>query len=180
MSIPTDKPHIWDGRPSHLIRLHIYTMWGAIAVGAAGLFFALPGLLEPLGLSPAALEYVPYAKALALGIAIYAAGVIGWTWLNLKYTYFLVTPDTIFSRRNWFSGDYDTLWLNRVIDVKAERPLWYRMLGLGRVRVISLDRSDPEFLIDGISDALTLKHLLNDLANEQGQAAGTRAIDTGA
>lgn len=176
MSTHNQENVVWEARPSHWVQADTYLICLALAVGCGYLAFAIPGFLEGTGLP---VEVGEYARIALLVVVIGAALRMGWVWLNLRYTHYVLTEKTLYTRTNWLSGDHDTLWVHLIRDVRAEMPLHLRIIGLGRVVVDSMDRTHPQLILDGIRKPKDLKLRLNEMALHQGPEHGTRVIDTG-
>lgn len=176
MSAPDHEKVIWEARPSHWIKADVYLICLGLAAACGYLAFALPGLLSGLEVPTQALKY---ARMALLAIAGGALLWIGWVWLNLRYTHYVLTETTLYTRRNWLSGDHDTLWVYLIRDVRAEMPLHLRVIGLGRVVIEGMDRSDPVLVLHGVRMPKDLKLKLNEMALRQGPERGTRVLDTG-
>lgn len=114
-----------------------------------------------------------------VAIPILAAVAAGWTAINIYYTRWILTEDTLHSRQNFFQGDYDTLWLYVIRDVGASRPLFYRLFGLGWVNLVTMDRTHPTLRIGLIPDAGNLKLKINEMARKSALDHETRVIDWG-
>ncbi|MBN1126627.1 MAG: PH domain-containing protein [Sedimentisphaerales bacterium] len=63
----------------------------------------------------------------------------------LKSIYYEVTVDRIEWGRGLLHRKMDNLDMFRVIDLKMERSIWDRLLGIGTIQLKSRDESDPDF-----------------------------------
>jgi hypothetical protein len=65
----------------------------------------------------------------------------------LKSMFYRLTPDRLEYHRGLFGRKVDNIDLFRVTDYKMDRSLLDRILGIGTIKLFSLDKTDPEFLI---------------------------------
>lgn len=178
--VPEGKEIIWQGRPSHMVMLNQYT---ALFSGAViSIFLANQGLdtivqlVPELNQVPEFLEWFPKIMWALAGLMMLMFAAI---FINLQYTSYALTEDTIFTRTNFLRGDHDTLWVHLIRDVRAEMPLYLRIIGLGHVVIHSLDRTNPTLTLKGLREAKKVKNLLNDMARYQAAQHGVRGIDVG-
>jgi hypothetical protein len=68
--------------------------------------------------------------------------------LRLKMTRYEVTADRIEYSRGLVERAVDNLDMFRVIDLKLRRSLLDCVLGIGRVELITTDKTDPEFAFE--------------------------------
>lgn len=179
-AVPEGKEILWQSRPSHMVLLNQYL---ALLCGAViSIYMATDGLQIILGIVPelrGSEEFMEWFPLIMWGMAITMVVVFAATFINLQYTRYVITEDTIYTRTNFLKGDHDTLWVHLIRDVRAELPLYLRIIGLGHVVIKSLDRSHPKLRLKGLRDARQVKSLLNDMAREQAAKHGVRGLDVG-
>jgi len=176
---PEDKQVLWEATPSHWIKAHVYV---GFMVAAAIFFYggyALPNQLIETGLAEHLGPVMPYVRWTLFAFGLACLFVIFWVGLNLRYTRYVLTEDTLYTRTNWLSGNHDTIWVHLIRDVRAELPLHLRIIGLGHVMVESLDRSNPQLRLIGVRKARDIKERLNQMAPERAAQYGVRGLDTG-
>lgn len=178
--IPSDKEILWESRPSHWIKAHAYLGYAAAAIAFFYGGSVLPSYIASAGLEEALSSVIPYIPGLFYAAGAFCLVGIFWVWLNLRYTHYVLTEDTLYTRSNWLAGDHDTIWIYLIRDVRAELPLHLRIIGLGRIVIESLDHSHPVLTLHGLRNAQEVKGRLNDMARVQGPAHGVRGLDTGA
>lgn len=172
LNIPKDDI-LWIGRPSHLTK--ILTYFCCLAVFLFGLYLMgnVSFILQDWP------EYIEIAEIVFLVLPVLAALTAVWTALNIYYTRWILTEETLFSRQNFLAGDYDTIWLHVVRDVAASKPLIWRMFGLGYVNLVTMDRTHKKMKIGLIKEADFLKLKLNEMARKSALDHGTRVVDWG-
>ena len=57
-------------------------------------------------------------------------------------------------------------------DVTCEQGLIQRFLGVGRIRISSSDRSDPELVLPGIADVRRVADLIDDVRRQERSRRG--------
>lgn len=151
MNAPADQAPLSEARmlygatPSW--RAHLLRYLGALAcaLGALGALIAYFATSPHIGL------IVGAAVASAVGLWLYVGGE-----LRRRATHYRITTRTIDVEQGVLSKRIDTLQLWRVRDVMFEQSLSERMLGIGRIRVITHDRSSPDLILQGLPDARAL------------------------
>ena len=150
-----DDGILFAGRPSLL------GLWGAFLkagiILGLGLFLFCCSvekyLVDFLGsdLTDAQLAAIGwYRSALGLGIAIIVLLVLCWKIMSLKMTHYEVSADRIEFSRGILDRQVDNLDMFRVQDLKMRRSIIDCMLGIGRVVLITTDKTDPEFVFEKI------------------------------
>ncbi len=128
-------------------RVHFARYLGALAcalgaLAAVGVYFSVtphPGL------------FVGAAVGSVVGLWLYLGGE-----LRRRATHYRISTRTIDIEQGVLSRRIDTLQLWRVRDVMFEQTLPERLLGIGRIRVITHDRSTPDLTLKGLPDARLL------------------------
>jgi membrane protein YdbS with pleckstrin-like domain len=70
--------------------------------------------------------------------------------LYLKMTYYEVTADRIEWSRGIFDRKVDNIDMFRIMDLKLRRNILDCLLGIGRITLVTSDKSDPEFTFEKI------------------------------
>ena len=89
-----------------------------------------------------------YRVCAGLGFSLIAFVVLLVKVIKLKSIYYEVTVDRIEWSRGIFDRQVDNLDMFRVVDLKLRRSLFDCMLGIGKVVLITNDKSDPEFVFE--------------------------------
>jgi hypothetical protein len=102
-----------------------------------------------LGLTEAQLVACGEYRALVgLGLAVLVVLLILLRMFKLKMTHYEITADRIEWSRGIVDRAVDNLDMFRVIDLKLRRSLLDCILGIGRVELITTDKTDPEFAFE--------------------------------
>lgn len=97
--------------------------------------------------------------------------------LNLKMIYYEITPDRIEWSRGIFDRKVDNIDMFRVIDLKLRRSLIDCILGIGRVVLITNDKSDPGFKFEKIRRSRELYDVIKKANLDADRRTGVVHID---
>lgn len=90
------------------------------------------------------------------GLAVLAALVLLVKAVRLKMIYYEVSADRIEWGRGIFDRRIDNMDMFRIVDLKLRRSLLDYIAGVGTVRLITTDKTDPEFKFEKIRGARRL------------------------
>ncbi|MHC4476828.1 MAG: PH domain-containing protein [Planctomycetota bacterium] len=149
----TDEAVLFAGRPS-LLAMVGAIIKGLLIIGAAAVVMAWP--LEQIAndvfkleLTESLLSTIGQYRVLAgLGLAVIVVLLLILKMLRLKLTHYEVTADRIEWSRGIVDRAVDNLDMFRVIDLKLRRSLLDCILGIGRVELITTDKTDPQFTFE--------------------------------
>jgi len=153
----TDDSILFAGRPS---------LWGmAPAVVKASIVIVIAWLLIKLPLEGYVNSLLNLkltaTQALAIGRYRFIAGealcalailILLLKVLKLKMIYYEVTADRIEWSRGILDRRVDNVDMFRVVDLKLRRSLLDCIFGVGRVALITTDKTDPEFVFEKVRD----------------------------
>jgi uncharacterized membrane protein YdbT with pleckstrin-like domain len=148
-----DKSILFAGRPS-LLAMVGAMIKALLLVAAAVAMIAWPieQIVDRLfGLNLTDDQLAVTAGFRALGGLAFIVLVVLWLFLKmlrLKMTRYEVTADRIEYSRGLVERAVDNLDMFRVIDLKLRRSLLDCVLGIGRVELITTDKTDPEFAFE--------------------------------
>jgi membrane protein YdbS with pleckstrin-like domain len=148
-----DESILFAGRPSLL------AMVGAmikalllVAAAVAVIVWPIEQIVDRLlGLNLTDDQLAVTAGFRALGGLAFIVLVVLWLFikmLKLKMTRYEITADRIEHSRGLVERAVDNLDMFRVIDLKLRRSLLDCVLGIGRVELITTDKTDPEFAFE--------------------------------
>ena len=109
-----------------------------------------------------------------------------WSWtllipiviyLKTRFTVYEVTDQRIKLKTGILSQVIDECELYRVRDYKVVKPFFQRIFGLGRIELITSDRSNSGINLNGIKDPENLYNLIRDNVEKIRKKTGTREID---
>jgi len=168
-----DDKILFAGRPS---------LWGIVADVAIGAFFcAIGGLLAGLsierilGLELTAGQagmFAQYRVLGGLGIILVVVSILAVKVARLKMIYYEVTPDRIEWSRGILDRRVDNLDMFRVVDLKLRRSLLDCILGVGTVRLETMDKTDPKFEFEKVRDSRRLYDVIKKASLEADRSTG--------
>ena len=109
-----------------------------------------------------------------------------WSWtllipiiiyLKTRFTVYEVTDQRIKLKTGILSQVIDECELYRVRDYKVVKPFFQRIFGLGRIELITSDRSNSGINLNGIKDPENLYNLIRDNVEKIRRKTGTREVD---
>jgi hypothetical protein len=104
-------------------------------------------------------------------IGIIALGLFIKT-LNLKMIYYEVTPDRIEWSRGMLDRKVDNIDMFRVVDLKLRRNIIDCILGVGKVVLITNDKSDPGFAFEKIRHSRQLYDIIKKASLDADRRTG--------
>ena len=109
-----------------------------------------------------------------------------WSWtlfvpiiiyLKTRFTVYEVTDQRIKLKTGILSQEIDECELYRVRDYKIVKPFFQRIFGLGKIELVTSDRSNSSINFDGIKNPENLYNLIRDNVEKIRRKTGTREID---
>ena len=109
-----------------------------------------------------------------------------WSWtlfipliiyLKTRFTVYEVTNQRIKLKTGILNQEIDECELYRVRDYKVIKPFFQRIFGLGRIELVTSDRSNSNINLNGIKDPENLYNLIRDNVEKIRRKTGTREID---
>ena len=109
-----------------------------------------------------------------------------WSWtllipiiiyLKTRFTIYEVTNQRIKLKTGILNQEIDECELYRVRDYKVVKPFFQRIFGLGKIELVTSDRSNSNINLNGIKDPENLYNLIKDNVEKIRRKTGTREID---
>ena len=109
-----------------------------------------------------------------------------WSWtlfvpiiiyLKTRFTVYEVTDQRIKLKTGILSQEIDECELYRVRDYKIVKPFFQRIFGLGKIELVTSDRSNSNINLNGIKDPENLYNLIRDNVEIIRRKTGTRELD---
>lgn len=105
--------------------------------------------------------------------AVYAIIVL----LETRFTRYELTTQRLRSRQGVLSKRVDEIELYRVRDFSVEQRLWQRLVRVGSVRLITSDRSHPEFVLKNVTGHDELADRLREHTETMRRLKRVRELD---
>jgi membrane protein YdbS with pleckstrin-like domain len=100
-----------------------------------------------------------------------------WKFLELRATDFTVTSQRIKLESGVLSKTYDQVELYRVKDTILTRSLLQRILGLGSIKMLTSDPSQPELTIPSIPNSENVREMIRQNVERMRRLRGVRELD---
>ena len=109
-----------------------------------------------------------------------------WSWtllipiiiyLKTRFTVYELTDQRIKLKTGILNQEIDECELYRVRDYKVVKPFFQRIFGLGKIELVTSDRSNSNINLNGIKDPENLYNLIRDNVEKTRRKTGTRELD---
>ena len=109
-----------------------------------------------------------------------------WSWtlfvpiiiyLKTRFTVYEITDQRIKLKTGILNQEIDECELYRVRDYKIVKPFFQRIFGLGKIELVTSDRSNLTINLNGIKNPENLYDLIRDNVEKIRRKTGTREID---
>ena len=109
-----------------------------------------------------------------------------WSWtlfipliiyLKTRFTVYEVTNQRIKLKTGILNQEIEECELYRVRDYKIVKPFFQRIFGLGKIELVTSDRSNLSINLNGIKNPENLYDLIRDNVEKIRRKTGTREID---
>lgn len=173
---------LWEGRPSGRLLIGRMVAAGATVVVLAGLAYAAYtyGLPRVASLAPDLRPLVEQHRthvllALAGGVglvALVSAVRLLFAWLKLRRTLYKVTNQRLVVEGGVIAKSFEEIDLRTVDDSSFSQTTLERLSGIGRVTVVSTDKSCPHLVMIGIVNPKTVRETIRTAAYDVSQRVG--------
>ncbi|MCW0481363.1 PH domain-containing protein [Gaoshiqia sediminis] len=160
--------------PSQLVNLPVFLL-GMILIPGLCLLDDLIKLYLPSGFIPEEIEL--YIRNLPVYLALLYAIYLGYQILKISCIRYEISPEEfryysgILSRKHEFIENY------RVKDFSINRPLIYRLFGLGNLTIYTSDKTTPVFKMEAISNPQDIYKTLRGLVEQNRRAKHVFEVD---
>ncbi len=153
---------VWEGRPSQVINLGAYLLWGLVVVASIvlGIWFRASG----------------YAWLAVLPILV-SLFMMLWKYLDVRVRRIELTTERLRTYRGILSKQIDELEIYRIKDSRVQQPLVLRIFGLGTVELETSDRSNPRVRLHAIRDPRGLREQIRKYVEIQRDRKRVREVD---
>lgn len=168
------ETELWKGTPSQLLNLSLWVKWIFVFIGV----FVVRLIIMS---NPAFLRDIPndlpgFNVLFAVLLLICFFQCI-WCMIKLRATHYTVTNQRVRVDRGLLSKDIQEIELFRVKDTSAHQTLFLRIFGLGNVRIVSGDATNPLIFLRAIPRAMELREKLRQEVFALRQKFGVRELD---
>ena len=173
----TDENVLFADRPS-LLGMAPAILKGGLLLTVAGLLMKYPienlanNVLELKLAANQALVIGRYRVLAGFGLGILVVLILFLKALNLKMIFYEVTSDRIEFSRGILDRRVDNIDMFRVVDLKMRRSLIDCLLGIGRVALITTDKTDPEFVFEKVRHSRELYDVIKKASLEADRQSG--------
>tara|TARA_B100000927_G_scaffold257957_1_gene226150 strand:+ start:32 stop:439 length:408 start_codon:yes stop_codon:yes gene_type:complete len=99
------------------------------------------------------------------------------SYLKTRFTIYELTKTRLRLKTGIFSQVIEDTELYRVRDYSIDKPFWFRIFGLGHIKLMTSDKSNPEILLHGIKNVESVAELIRNNVDAARKKSGTREID---
>jgi hypothetical protein len=161
------RPSLWARTGSITRRLALLAIAGLL------LYFPVESIANSvLGLNLTEnriLTFGRYRFFVGAGLAAIAALLLLVSIIRLKAICYEVTADRIEWSRGVLSRKFDNLDMFRVVDLKLHRNLFDCIVGVGRLSLVTTDKTDPEFVFEKVRKIRKLYDVIKKSSLEAAQ-----------
>lgn len=179
------EEEVWRGKPA--LRATIYMWMFCLALGW-GMHFAWQKILTD-GVLLSVLSYAPFLLKLFYAGSgpkwwlsvlpwLLALFPVVWYTLGLAMTSYTLSTQRLTIKTGILFRTLDQLELFRVRDFLIDAPLYFTILGLGHVRIISRDETLPLLTLIAQPEPEKLINLVRDRVQYRKDEVGMREIET--
>jgi membrane protein YdbS with pleckstrin-like domain len=157
-AVPVDEQDLWRGGFSPKAMVGYWIIAGIVTAGAVAACVLMP-------------EPITWTVSLSIAGAIWVVLIFYYFYLRLSIDYRLTTQRLIF-RRGILRQVTNRTEMIDIDDVQVTQGIVQRMLGVGTIRLLSSDTSDPSLVMRGIDDALNVSHMIDNARRDERRRRG--------
>jgi len=92
-----------------------------------------------------------------------------WMFFGLPFTFtqYILDAKTLKLKKGFFTVTEDDILLFRILDLSIKRSLFQRIVGIGTMKVISSDKTNPELEIKNIKRIYEFKSALDERVEKE-------------
>ncbi len=124
--------------------------------------------------------YIQYNSKLPwyfLLLLIYPFAKCIWNFLKIKCTKYELTNERLIIVSGVINRKTAEIELYRVKDTTMEEPFYYRIFGLGNIKLITSDKSLPEYYLDAMPNAKEFREKMRELVEDLRVKKNVRELD---
>ena len=98
-------------------------------------------------------------------------------YLKTRFTIYELTKTRLRLKTGIFSQQIEDTELYRVRDYSIDKPFWFRIFGLGHIKILTSDKSNPEITLYAVSKIENTAEFIRQNVEVARKKSGTREID---
>ena len=166
---------IWKGSPSLILNIKNYVIsFIAIVFIAYLLYMTKLGLLIEKGM---VFDFINNRDLVLVSVFALVFIYMFFDYIGLKNIAYNITNERIEYREGILDAQINMIELYRIKDYLVIKPFYLRLFNLGNIKIISSDRTNPEFTILAISEPEDVLIKLRNAVERQRQLKGVREFD---
>lgn len=110
-------------------------------------------------------------------VLIVTLPLVWWKWLVLKNNRITLTSQRLRLSSGVFTKEHEDIELYRVKDWTVTEPFWQRMMGCGRLTLVTSDRTAPEVVLDWQPEAKVFSEALRQAVEAVREKKRVREVD---
>ena len=162
------ESEIWKGNPSQLLNLGHYIGWAIFLL----ISFLVAIVTAAIPDGPKGVVWLVFCILVFICVLQSFLRV-----LKIKSTRYEITNQRVRVVRGIFSKDIQEIELFRVKDTSAHQTIFLRIFGLGNVKIMSGDATNPLILLQAVPKAMQLREQLRQEVLSLRQKFGVRELD---
>ena len=99
------------------------------------------------------------------------------SYLKTRFTIYELTKTRLRLKTGIFSQVIEDTELYRVRDYSIDKPFWFRIFGLGHIKILTSDKSNAEIMLYAIRNVENVTEMLRNNVYTARKKSGTREID---
>jgi uncharacterized membrane protein YdbT with pleckstrin-like domain len=162
MSTPNEPQEtiVWRGTPSQWTNFGVYLICLILTAGVVAAYYLV----------------VPRQPLILLGLAVPVIWAVA-RWIATRCNRYEVTSERVKITTGLLSRHTSELELYRVRDYSVREPFWLRLVGCGSIVLITADRTNPNFVLNAVPHAATLKDKIRANTEQMRQRRGVRDLE---
>lgn len=150
-------------KPSQLVNLPVFLL-GALLIPGLFLLDKLIKRYLPSDFIPD--QFEPYILNLPVYLAVLFAVYLGYHMLKIYCLRYEIGSEELSYYSGILQRKHEFIELYRLKDYRIDRPLIYRLFGLGNLTIYTSDKTTPVFKMEAIANPKMIYKTLRDLVEE--------------
>lgn len=160
---------VWEGSPSQLLNIYAFVSYPAMVFS---LIYFEPYITNLVSL--------PLSSKVRIAVYVFAALFLlklAWKMVQVHTHRFYLYQDHLLEAKGVFSRKEESLEMFRVKDISILKPILLRIFGLGSIRLITSDHTNPVVMLLAIKNVGELSSTIRNIVSAQRKVHGVREFD---